>query len=109
CSSITRTSSARCAARTCISRCSARSCSASSAAIRSRRRAPSAAERASAVLLARLAVLVEVEDGRDRAFGEQAEAARDFLIGFHLAAEVAAEAVLVQLLVRGDVPQAAAV
>src|SRR3546814_18135600 len=34
---------------------------------------------------------------------------RDFLIGFHLAAQVQAEAVLVQLFVRFHVPQAAAV
>ena len=40
---------------------------------------------------------------------QQAEAAGDFLIGFVLAAEVAAEAVLVELLAGGHVPQPAAV
>ena len=43
------------------------------------------------------------------ALGHQAEPAGDFLIGFGLAAEVAAEAVLVELLAGVHVPQAAAV
>ena len=56
-----------------------------------------------------LAVAVEVEDRRLVIGGQQAEPARDFLIGFLNAAEVLAEAVLVELLVRLDVPQAATV
>src|SRR4051794_651350 len=54
-------------------------------------------------------VLLEVEHGVGLPFGKQAEAAGDFLIGFGLAAEVAAEAVLVELLARAHVPEAAAV
>ena len=40
---------------------------------------------------------------------EQAEAAGDFLVGLLLAAEVAAEAILVELLAARHVPQAAVV
>ena len=40
---------------------------------------------------------------------EQAEAAGDFLVGLLLAAEVAAEAILVELLAALQVPQAAVV
>src|SRR5690606_8730429 len=40
---------------------------------------------------------------------EQAETAGDFLVGFLLAAEAAAEAVLVELLAAGHVPQPAVV
>src|SRR3546814_8804428 len=41
--------------------------------------------------------------------GQKTQPPRYFLIGFHLAAQVQAEAVLVQLFVRFHVPQAAAV
>ena len=65
---------------------------------------------AALLLAALLPVAVEVEDGGFLAFlGQQAEAAGDFLIGFGFAAEALAEAVLVELLVRLHVPQAAAV
>jgi len=54
-------------------------------------------------------VLVEVEDGTF-VFGlEQAEPARDFLIGLFDPAEVLAEAILVELLVGLDVPQPTAI
>src|SRR3546814_7775844 len=56
-----------------------------------------------------LPVAFEVEHGILAALGHQAQSARDFLIGLDLAAEVAAEAVLVELFVRRHVPQAAAV
>src|SRR3984957_10867678 len=46
---------------------------------------------------------------RPLAFAHDAQALRDFGIGFEQAAEVAAEAVLVELLVRLDVPQPAGV
>src|SRR3546814_4884 len=56
-----------------------------------------------------LPVAFEFEHGILAALGHQAQSARDFLIGLDLAAEVAAEAVLVELFVRRHVPQAAAV
>ena len=40
---------------------------------------------------------------------EQAQAARDFLVGFFLTAQIAAEAVLVELFAGDHVPQAAAI
>src|SRR5450755_1426841 len=46
---------------------------------------------------------------RPLAFAHDAQALRNFRIGFEQAAEVAAEAVLVELLVRLDVPQPAGV
>src|SRR3546814_13261853 len=52
-----------------------------------------------------LAVAFEVEHGVLAALGHQAQSARDFLIGFDLAAQIAAEAVLVELFVRRHVPQ----
>jgi hypothetical protein len=51
-----------------------------------------------------LAVAVEIEHRRFLIGLQQAEAARDFLIGFLDPAEVLAEAVLVELLVSLDVP-----
>ena len=44
-----------------------------------------------------------------RCFGQNAEATGDFLVGLEHAAEIAAEPVLVELVARRDVPQAAAV
>src|SRR3546814_6582686 len=44
-----------------------------------------------------LPVAFEVEHGVLAALGHQAQSARDFLIGFDLAAQIAAEAVLVEL------------
>src|SRR2546423_1112757 len=44
---------------------------------------------------------------RALAFTHDAEALGDFGIGFHQAAEIAPEAVLVELLARLDIPQAA--
>src|SRR3546814_8149494 len=52
-----------------------------------------------------LPVAFEVEHGILAALGQQAQSARDFLIGFDLAAQIAAEAVLVELFVRRHVPQ----
>src|SRR3984885_4969126 len=46
---------------------------------------------------------------RPLTFAHDAQALRDFRIGFEQAAEVAAEAVLVELLVRLDVPQPAGI
>src|SRR5262249_55719204 len=46
---------------------------------------------------------------RPPAFANDAERFGDFGIGFHQPAEVAAEAVLVELLVRLDVPKAAGI
>ena len=51
-----------------------------------------------------LAVLVEVEDRAVAAFGHQPEPPRDFLIGFDFAAQILAEAILVELLVRWSCP-----
>jgi hypothetical protein len=48
---------------------------------------------------------VEVEHRIGLALRHQAEPPRDFLIGLGLAAQVAAEAVLVELLARRRVPQ----
>ena len=56
-----------------------------------------------------LAVAVEIENGRFFLGLQQAQPARDFLIGFLDAAKVLSEAVLVELLAGLDVPQAAAV
>src|SRR5207302_5462575 len=71
-----------------------------------RQAAAAAAEELAAALFA---VAVEVED-RGFLFGlQQAEPARDFLIGFLDAAKILAEAVLVELLVGLDVPQPTAV
>src|SRR3546814_1451365 len=56
-----------------------------------------------------LAVRFQVKHRIVAALGHQAEPAGDFLIGLDLAAQVAAEAVLVELFVGDHVPQAAAV
>src|SRR5439155_13169454 len=55
------------------------------------------------------AVAVEIENGRFFFGLQQAETPRDLLIGFLHPAEILAEAVLVELLARLDVPQATAV
>src|SRR3546814_3394671 len=56
-----------------------------------------------------LAVRFEVEHRIVAALGHQAQPARDLLIGLDLAAQVAAEAILVELFIGDHVPQAAAV
>src|SRR3546814_19889022 len=56
-----------------------------------------------------LPVLFEIEHAVGLAFRQQTEWPRHFLIGFGLAAGVVAEAVLVELLVRRHVSQAATV
>ena len=53
-------------------------------------------------------MLIQVEHGR-LVFGQQAKAACDFLIGFHFAAQIAAETVLVHLVAGLHVPKAAAI
>src|SRR5690242_11538601 len=70
--------------------CSAHSCSESFADSASR------IERASFVPA--FAVLFEIEHGARFALGQQPQSSRDFLIGLDLAAEIAAEAILVELL-----------
>src|SRR3546814_9720683 len=54
-----------------------------------------------------LAVRFEVEHRIVAALGHQAQPARDLLLGLDLAAQVAAEAILVELFIGDHVPQAA--
>src|SRR5690242_6049130 len=93
-------------AATSSSPCLARSCSGSSADSASR----SESRRAPRSFLPLAPVLLHVEHrARLVAFGQQPQPPRHLLIGLDLAAHVAAEAVLVELVAGFHVPQAAAV